>query len=283
MKLQSKTNLKRIFFRPFSLFFTFILMPINYLIPQAFDFILFRKTTINISDTEGSISHRDFGPDSRSVAKGSLLKEPSTIIWLNSFIKNKSLLDIGASVGVFSLYAAKIMEAEVVALEPNAPAFSLLCLNINDNNLGKKITPYPLAASSTEGFSSLFMTGLKADAGGSSFEQPIDARGELYEPDFIQGTYSICLDSLLNKHSSFDYVKIDTDGNEIKVLKGMSKILSSTNLKSMLIELNENSEEYAKIISLIQSYGFVLDEEITKMSYISLKRGGRIYNHIFNK
>ena len=54
-------------------------------------------------------------------------------------------------------------------------------------------------------------------------------------------------------------------------------------IKSMLIELNENSVEYDQIISLIQSYGLVLDEEITKMSYVSLKRGGKIYNHIFKK
>ena len=58
---------------------------------------------------------------------------------------------------------------------------------------------------------------------------------------------------------------------------------SSTDLISVLIELNENSEDYNQIISTISSYNFTLNSEITSKSYISYKRGSKIYNHIFDK
>lgn len=257
--------------------------PINAISPSTFDFIFIRKTKILLPKINQYITHRDFGPDSRSVARTSLRKEPSTILWLDTFEKNSNLLDIGASVGVFSIYAAKVKKCSVVSLEPNTTAFNLLCLNVYDNHLNEKITPYPLAASSSEGFSKVFMNVFSVDAGGANFGAPIDPRGETYKPSFSQGTYSIQIDSLLTNHSNFEYIKMDTDGNELEILKGMQNILTSKELKSILIELNENSLDYIEIISLIESNDFEIDNDLTMKSYISTKRGAKIYNHIFNK
>ena len=110
-----------------------IVKPLNAIAPAMFDNIFSRKKMIYIKQLNQSISHRDFGLESRIQAKTSLLKEPSTIMWIDSFEKNKNLLDVGASVGVFSLYAAILKDTQVVGLEPYSPAYNLLNLNIYDN------------------------------------------------------------------------------------------------------------------------------------------------------
>ena len=45
----------------------------------------------------------------------------------------------------------------------------------------------------------------------------------------------------------------------------------------------DNKCTYSKIISFIISYGLILNAELTTKSYVSTKRGGKIYNHIFDK
>ena len=67
------------------------------------------------------------------------------------------------------------------------------------------------------------------------------------------------------------------------LLKGSAKLMASKDLQSILIELNENLEGYADIVSYIISFGFFLDEDLTSKSYVSTKRGGKIYNHIYKR
>ena len=58
-------------------------------------------------------------------------KEPDTIEWIESFDKNDVFLDIGANIGIYSLYAAKNV-SKVWAIEPESLNFAMLNLNIFD-------------------------------------------------------------------------------------------------------------------------------------------------------
>ena len=49
----------------------------------------------------------DFGRICRYRASTFESKEPETLAWIDGFKKNDSLLDIGANIGMYSLYAAK--------------------------------------------------------------------------------------------------------------------------------------------------------------------------------
>ncbi len=262
-----------------------ILSPLNSILPWMFDEVFFRKTTIKINGGGNvkRIRYRDFGKETRSRAKSSLTKEPNTIIWINSFNKGQRLLDVGANMGVFTLYAAVTKECHVVALEPCAPSYCLLNLNIYENNVGDRVIAYPLAAASKRDLVKLYMTELSHDSGGGLPNSPVDARGDKFIPKHVQGSASIEIDEIYLKHGPFHHVKIDTDGNEMDLLKGSAKLLASKDLQSILIELNENLEGYADIVSYIISFGFSLDEDLTSKSYVSTKRGGKIYNHIFKR
>ena len=62
-------------------------------------------------------------------------KEPETLKWIDCFPDNAVLWDIGANVGLYSVYAAKKKNCRVVAFEPSVFNLELLARNIFMNNL----------------------------------------------------------------------------------------------------------------------------------------------------
>lgn len=56
-----------------------------------------------------------------------------------------AVIDIGANIGVFALYAAREGAKIILAYEPAEESFDLLLRNIENNNLGKIIYPYRAA------------------------------------------------------------------------------------------------------------------------------------------
>ena len=76
-----------------------------------------------------------------------LTKEPITIEWIKSFKKNSVFYDIGANMGVYSLYAAISSKVRVYSFEPESLNFSCLNLNISDNRFNDKIIAFPIAIS----------------------------------------------------------------------------------------------------------------------------------------
>ncbi|MEO7768245.1 MAG: FkbM family methyltransferase, partial [Ferruginibacter sp.] len=61
------------------------------------------------------------------------------------------VIDIGANIGVFSLYAARCGAKKVYAFEPNKKSYEILLNNIKVNNLEKIIIPFNLAVGSSDG------------------------------------------------------------------------------------------------------------------------------------
>ena len=57
-------------------------------------------------------------------------EEPETIKWLDGMKKDDLFWDIGANVGLYSIYAAKSSGCRVLAVEPEAQNYALLLENI---------------------------------------------------------------------------------------------------------------------------------------------------------
>src|SRR5947208_3031679 len=81
---------------------------------------LLEQLKITVQTPPGPISFYAAAPRLVSRAKGILSKEPDMIRWIDSFRENSVFWDIGANVGVFSLYAAAKNRASVLSFEPLA-------------------------------------------------------------------------------------------------------------------------------------------------------------------
>lgn len=202
-------------------------------------------------------------------------KEPCTIEWLRRLRSTDTLLDVGANVGMYSVYAAGILDARVYAFEPESQNFSLLCQNIVLNELEKRIIPFSAALSDTCCLDLLHLSKFDANGGGSchSVGEQVGFDLKPRHTPFSQGVATYTIDRAIEE-GMIDvpsYIKIDVDGFEHKVVRGALKILEDPTVKSLCIEINQNLSEHQDIIRQLHSLGFYYSEE--QVSSVTRKSG----------
>ena len=210
------------------------------------------KTNIYGRDKKKIFSVRNFGGS--SVARGfSLFRtDPEVAQWVETFEKESCFIDIGANIGIYSLYAA-YNKAKVYSFEPESLNFSCLNLNISDNRFNDRIIAFPIAISDKTDISVLNLSKVTFGGSGHSFDRKITDSGNSFESIFKQGSISCTLDDVIDKFEILpNHIKIDTDGNELKVLNGMNKTLSLKELKSICIELNINFNEHLEAYNILK-------------------------------
>jgi len=188
-------------------------------------------------------------------------KEPETIEWIDSFAEGDVLWDIGANVGIYSLYAAVHRHIRVVAFEPSAGNYYLLNRNIELNGIDDRVEAYCIALSDESGIRALNMQMTELGGALSSFGEPVDSFGKRFTPGFRQGMIGYTIDGFVG---AFDppfpnHVKIDVDGIEDRIIAGAAKALADPRLKSLSVELDSAREsETGEIIARIEGSGLKL-------------------------
>ena len=211
-----------------------------------------------------SFSIRNYGDVCRFRASTFATKEPDTLKWIESFDKESIFIDIGANVGIYSIYASYFSN-RVFSFEPDALNYSLLNLNILDNNLSSRILAYPLSIHSESKFDTLNIQNYQYGGALSSFSNQKDQFQKDFLPIFKQGSFSISLDSvfekIINDYSNTSneiHCKIDVDGNEKIILDGAIETFKSKIIKSVLIELDHTRNDYEIVINFFKNCGYEL-------------------------
>jgi FkbM family methyltransferase len=197
-------------------------------------------------------------PSSRALrrAETMLTKEPATIAWINTFDRGDTFWDVGANIGVYSLYAAKVRGVYTLAFEPAAFNHALLCDNIRINGLEEQVAAYELAFSL---HSELGLLRIPDDEPGAA----ITSVNALGPGPLKQAVLIFAIDDFVEHFSPRfpNHMKIDVDGLEIQILEGSLHTLADTRLKSLLVEVDERDESRPGLIdSLIGNFGFRLME-----------------------
>jgi FkbM family methyltransferase len=190
-------------------------------------------------------------------------KEPETIEWIAGFEPDEVLIDIGANVGMYTIWAAKTRGVRVFAFEPESQNYALLYKNIVLNQLSKQVIAYCVALGDQGGYSLLHLNQFQAGRSNHSYGEEVDYKLEHREAEVSQGCIAATLDSLVTSGAvpMPHHIKIDVDGFEHKVLAGGANVLADTQLASVLIELNTNLEQHRKIVTDMQSLGFSYSAE----------------------
>jgi FkbM family methyltransferase len=119
-----------------------------------------------------------------------------------------AVVDIGANIGVFSLYAAACGARFVLAYEPGAESFDVLTRNIRQNGLEAVVTARRLAVAS--GDRSIVRFPRR-----SSVMNTMMAGGAIGEYDEVPAT---TLDAIVEPLEHVDLVKLDCEGAEYEIL-----------------------------------------------------------------
>lgn len=220
-----------------------------------------------------------------------LEKEPETIAWISDWSKKSNELiffDIGANIGIFSLFAShKSMSTKVFCFEPVSDNFAALVRNIKLNNFNN-IFPFNLGLGRDSKLTSLFLNDLRVGNSGAQLNRALNDKGELFPPARVETVLSFTLDSLINEFGFPvpDYVKIDVDGLEHWILQGMIKTLANDKLKSILVEFN-NIQELNAWKKTLKSLGFKLDSNFDNVyghsRFRRMKNNSSAINCIFSR
>jgi FkbM family methyltransferase len=172
--------------------------------------------------------------------KNAAAKEPLTVEWIESLPPGSVLYDIGANVGAYSLIAALRPGGplRVVAVEPAAASYALLCDHISLNGVGEAVTPLPVVLGERTALARFGYATLEA---GAASHVGISGHGAVA---YSQPMLMFRLDDLVERFSlpAPQHVKLDVDGAELEVLRGAGALLADAELRSVLVEVPQPLE-----------------------------------------
>lgn len=156
--------------------------------------------------------------------------EPQTLARFQDAVHvGATVLDVGANIGVFSLLAAERVGASgrVLAVEPDPRSRRWLQENARSNGFSNVINVVAAALGATSGEQSLILN--EADPSQSALGAPTADETAILVP-VVPGHELV--------DGSVDVVKIDVEGREIDVLRGLELLLARSPGAVLFCELN---------------------------------------------
>ncbi|MBY0266928.1 MAG: FkbM family methyltransferase [Burkholderiales bacterium] len=188
-------------------------------------------------------------------------KEPWTLEWIATFKPGEIVVDCGANVGMYTIWAAATRRTRVYAFEPEAQNYALLNRNIQINGLKDLVKAYCIGLSDAAGLFDLHMADLRVGGSCHSVGEALDFEHKPLNAVFTQGCYASTLDAFVDSGAIPvpNHIKIDVDGFEPKVIAGARKTLARPEMKSLLIETNQNLGDHMEMVFELNSMGFKHD------------------------
>jgi FkbM family methyltransferase len=210
-------------------------------------------------------------------------KEPETLEWIQQHLGDgDAFFDVGANVGLYSLFAAKINpRATIYAFEPAYMNYARLCNNIELNALSN-IVPCNFPLSDTVGFGLFHLQDTQAGSALHFLGETLNAGAGAHA--FRQGALSTTLDALVQGCGLPPpaLLKIDVDGIEERILKGAEATLQSGSVRTILVELDPRAEmaNGESTTEHLPRLGYVL---WARSQWLSEVNGMRTQNFIFGR
>jgi len=168
------------------------------------------------------------------------------------------LLDVGASTGSFCLLAKRHPNLHVLAFEPNPAILEVLRQNIALNGLESRVRAFPFALYDKNGAMELKVpaqSGLACLGSPRRFKKWKSVRVKVRRLDGL--TMLLAREGF----SRVDAIKIDTEGAEVKVLRGAATLIETQKPKLLLEYCSRNTRQFGYepevIKGLLKSWGYV--------------------------
>lgn len=212
-------------------------------------------------------------------------KEPETLDWIRrfgNFTNEPVFFDVGANIGIYSLYAASFYEnIDIYSFEPDIQSCAALCRNVYMNNF--RVNVYPVAISEGSGLEILHTSIMKAGAGASALGHDYLFHKNKSINTFRHGVFYVGIDDVVAKYNLPvpNFIKIDVDGLEEIILKNGATVFAHNDCYSVLVEIQyQSSIDIDRIIKFMRGVNFELS---AKSEWICNVSGYSSQNFIFHK
>ena len=229
-----------------------------------------------------SVTHIPYGVETV------LIVLPVILFWCYNFEKDKCFWDIGSNIGLYSIYSAlKYKNIKIYSFEPSSSNLRILSRNISINNLQDKIfiNQFPLT-DKDHGHQLMMESNFREGGALHSFGKNLNFEGKKMDINNNYVIYGFSINYLIKNlnYKVPNYLKIDVDGQEHFILKSADEILKNQNLKSILVEINENYIEQLKDIEMIMSkFNFKIIKKLQSKHVNLSETFKNTYNYIFSR
>ncbi len=204
-----------------------------------------------------------------------LSKEPETVAWIDTlFADGQVFFDIGANVGIYAIYAAlRYPDSQLYAFEPYLKNINHLVANARLNGV-KNLVPLYMGLSDGNGVEKLYVKDERFGASGSQIGSNVDEHGKAYEVLDEEFVPVMTVDSFVATMNVAvpDHIKIDVDGIESRIIRGMTHTLAQPRVKSVLVEVNLDAADFNELRQIFIAAGFRDDHELNRLPNHSRNR-----------
>lgn len=210
-------------------------------------------------------------------------KEPETLAWIHHFVtsnENLHFIDVGANIGLYSLYALSISQTlKVTSVEPSNNNFPALERNLSLNpNWQERMSCIKVPLSDSPGHG--FWEEVSERVGDSGHQFSRTRSPSALSVETLTGDSLIATRAAGRK----TVVKVDVDGNEVSILKGFAGSLKSGLVLSVLVELDKDQLSFAT--GFLLSFGLLIDKRFDSVpGHSSIRRqksGSSVRNYVFS-
>ena len=183
-----------------------------------------------------------------------LTKQPATIEWIDRFRPNSVFWDVGANVGVYTLYAALRGDTSVVAFEPAAVNYFLLAANCEVNHLYGRVQCL-LAGLGHE------KTVARLELSQFAVAQSFSFLGKRKRPYAgRQSAFILSMDQLVEEYGlpCPNYIKVDVPGLTGAIVAGGARTLRRLEVRELHIEMRVDSAGVKRVIEMLKPSGLLL-------------------------
>lgn len=167
--------------------------------------------------------------------------------------KFKTILDIGANMGSFMVYAAQSCpDARIYCYEPIRENYEILSRNIAVNSLGNRVKALKLAVTAKKGKVNMAL-----------FTSPVHSFYHKEESNVQQEVDCVRMQDIFNHHDleKVDLLKMNCEGSEYEILENCShsdfnKIL---NIRLEYHNLNDKNRNGEYLVKYLEKEGYVID------------------------
>lgn len=195
------------------------------------------------------------GKNMAAAVSGFQTDEPEMLAWIDAIPAGETLWDIGANIGLYTLYAAQRKDITVYAFEPNGLNFGIMIEHLMINQLDRYAKAFCVAFDEKTHIGDLCCSDAEVGQAGNNLQQEGVMNRSMNDNSFMQSVPVFSMDDFCKIYNlpAPDHMKLDVDGLEDVILKGGTQTLSG--VKSLIIEIEGDDARQQMLLDLVLRTG----------------------------